>query len=132
MEKETGVKKSIAIAIDFDGTCVTNENFPGVGEDIGAVPILKEIKDKGNKLILWTVRDDISLANALRWFDENEIKLDGVNKYKGGKSSSSPKLNADIFIDDKALGAPLISPKDKKPYINWSKVRVLLKQKDII
>ena len=30
------------IAIDFDGTCVTHE-FPDVGKEIDAVPILKKL-----------------------------------------------------------------------------------------
>lgn len=30
------------IVIDFDGTCVTHE-FPLVGKDIGAVPVLKKL-----------------------------------------------------------------------------------------
>ena len=32
----------MVIGIDFDGTCVTHE-FPFVGIDIGAVPVLKEL-----------------------------------------------------------------------------------------
>ena len=36
------------IAIDFDGTCVTNE-FPRVGNDIGAVQVfIKFIKNNDN------------------------------------------------------------------------------------
>ena len=30
------------IAIDFDGTCVTHD-FPRVGSDIGAIPVLKNL-----------------------------------------------------------------------------------------
>lgn len=33
------------IAVDFDGTCVTHE-FPKVGKDIGAAPILKNLNPK--------------------------------------------------------------------------------------
>jgi hypothetical protein len=36
------VKESIVIAVDFDGTCVTHE-YPRVGQDIGAVPVLKKL-----------------------------------------------------------------------------------------
>lgn len=43
------------IAVDFDGTCVTHE-FPEVGKDIGAVPVLKELVKKGHKIILYTMR----------------------------------------------------------------------------
>ena len=39
------------IAVDFDGTCVTHK-YPDIGEDIGAVPVLKELVDKGHRLIL--------------------------------------------------------------------------------
>lgn len=34
------------ICIDFDGTCVTHE-FPKVGKDIGAIPVLNKIADAG-------------------------------------------------------------------------------------
>ena len=39
------------IAVDFDGTCVTHA-YPEIGNDIGAVPILKRIVERGHKLIL--------------------------------------------------------------------------------
>ena len=41
------------IAIDFDGTCVTHD-FPGIGKDIGAIPILKKLIKNGN------IKDDFS------------------------------------------------------------------------
>ena len=37
------------IAIDFDGTCVYHD-YPYVGKDIGAVPVLKELVAAGHKL----------------------------------------------------------------------------------
>jgi hypothetical protein len=49
----------IEICIDFDGTCVTHE-FPKVGKDIGAAPVLKELTEKGHRLILFTMRSDKS------------------------------------------------------------------------
>ena len=45
----------MVIAVDFDGTCVTHE-FPKVGKDIGAVPVLKKLVEKGHKIILYTMR----------------------------------------------------------------------------
>ena len=38
----------MVIAIDFDGTCVTNE-YPNVGKGIGAVPVLKKIVEKDHR-----------------------------------------------------------------------------------
>ena len=35
------------IGIDFDGTCVKHA-FPSIGDDIGAVPVLKELVDNGH------------------------------------------------------------------------------------
>ena len=43
------------ICIDFDGTCVKHE-FPEIGEDIGAAPVLKELIANGHRLILFTMR----------------------------------------------------------------------------
>ena len=38
----------MVIAIDFDGTCVTND-YPYIGKGIGAVPVLKKIVEKGHR-----------------------------------------------------------------------------------
>lgn len=53
------------IAVDFDGTCVTHD-FPRVGKDIGAVPVLKELVECGHKLILHTMRDAKSNTHTLQ------------------------------------------------------------------
>ena len=45
------------ICIDFDGTCVTHD-FPKVGKDIGAIPVLKKLIENGHNLILFTMRSD--------------------------------------------------------------------------
>ena len=45
------------IAVDFDGTCVSNA-FPYIGKDIGSVPVLKKLVEKGHKLILYTLRSN--------------------------------------------------------------------------
>jgi hydroxymethylpyrimidine pyrophosphatase-like HAD family hydrolase len=45
------------IAIDFDGTCVSHE-YPLVGKDIGAIPVLKELMSNGHRLILFTMRSN--------------------------------------------------------------------------
>ena len=52
------------IAVDFDGTCVTHE-YPNIGKDIGAVPVLKKLTDSGHKIILNTMRSGKELAAAI-------------------------------------------------------------------
>lgn len=122
------------IAIDFDGTCVTND-FPEIGKDIGAVPVLKELAEKGHRLILLTNRADSTLSDAVGWFRRNGIPLYGINHNpQQYRFSKSPKIYANLYIDDTALGCPLknsskISP---KPFVDWKKVHTLLVNKDIL
>ena len=56
--------RGMDIVIDFDGTVVTHE-FPKIGRDIGAVPVLKELVANGHRLILFTMRSDIPAANGI-------------------------------------------------------------------
>ena len=43
------------IAVDFDGTCVKHA-YPKIGEDIGAIPVLKQLVNDGHQLVLNTMR----------------------------------------------------------------------------
>lgn len=140
------------IAIDFDGTCVTHE-FPEIGKDIGAVPVLKKLVDRNHKLILFTMRSDFKptgkpdhdciyyrqviktwdyLTQAVNWFKENDIPLYGVNENPSQKVwTQSPKAYGEMYIDDAALGCPLKIDLDLsyKPFVDWERVeRLLVKQ----
>ena len=116
------------IAIDFDGTCVTHD-YPEIGSDIGAVPVLKELIKNGNKLILLTMRSGSTLKDAITWFDDNDIHLWSVNHNPEQNSwTDSRKVYAQLYIDDAALGAPV--KKDKKlsdrSFIDWGLARKML------
>lgn len=132
------------ICIDFDGTCVTHE-FPKVGKDIGAIPVLNKIADAGHNLILFTMRSDIEevtsndygihkqageyLTDAVNWFKENNIKLYGINVNPSQTSwTKSPKAYGQLYIDDAALGCPLIyNPEiSDRPFVDWTKVEEIL------
>lgn len=109
------------IAVDFDGTCVTHD-YPRVGKDIGAVPVLKKLVDRGHQLILNTMRSGDELADAIQWFIDNDIPLYGVNENPTQKSwTASPKVYANLYIDDAALGCPLIFDHalSIRPFVNW-------------
>lgn len=112
------------IAVDFDGTCVTHE-YPHMGIDIGAVPVLRELADNGCKLILYTMRSGSLLQRAEDWFRSNSIPLYAINENPTQKEwSSSPKIYADIYIDDSALGCPLkFRDGVKRPFADWEKIR---------
>ena len=114
----------LVIAIDFDGTCVTHE-YPYIGSDIGAVPVLKELTDAGYRLILNTMRSGKSEKEAVAWFKQNDIPLFGVNKNPEQRSwTSSPKVYANLYIDDSALGIPLTtSDLSIRPFVDWVRIR---------
>lgn len=114
------------IAIDFDGTCVTHE-YPAVGKDIGAVITIKSFVERGDKIILFTMRSGQGLADAVNWFKENGIPLFGINQNPEQHSwTTSPKPYAHVYIDDAALGVPLIYPINGRPFVDWVKVHELL------
>lgn len=137
------------IAIDFDGTCVTHE-FPKIGRDIGAAVVLRDIVKTGHKLILFTMRSNRSIKNntgddsimdvtglflddAVMWFKDNDIPLFGIQENPSQKNwTVSPKCHADIYIDDSALGCPLIGNGMERPFVDWQVVRELLIERGVL
>jgi len=127
-------RKGIVIGIDFDGTCVTHE-FPYVGKDIGSVPVLKRICDSGNMIVLWTMRCDKFLNDAVNWFNENDIPLWGIQTNPLQSSwTSSPKAYCEIYIDDAALGCPLKFDKglSSRGFVDWDEVEKMLEKRGVI
>lgn len=126
--------KGCVIAVDFDGTCVEH-NYPAIGMDVeGAVEVLRELNKHGHRIILNTMRSGQRLEAAVRWFRDRKIELWAVNRNPEQECwTSSPKVYADIYIDDSALGCPLIFLEGvRRPVVNWSKVRQLLESDGII
>lgn len=120
------------IAVDFDGTCTTHE-YPKVGKDIGAAKVLKALRENGHSLILYTMRSKKELQDAVDWFYENEIPLYGVQTNPTQSSwTESPKCYAQMYIDDAALGCPLIYPSDSRPYVDWNTVEKILTEQNIL
>ncbi len=132
------------IVLDFDGTVVSHE-FPKIGKDIGAVPVLKNLVNKGHQLILFTMRSDIESASstdssiigiggnyltlAVQWFVDNDIPLYGIQTNPEQKSwTTSPKAYGHLIIDDAALGIPLLEDKTicSRPFVDWKTVEQLL------
>lgn len=121
------------IAVDFDGTCVTHE-YPNIGKDIGATVVLKSLSNKGYPLILWTMRCGKHLEQAVNWFAERQIPLYGINNNPSQKSwTSSPKVYANILIDDTSLGVPLTSDeRSDRPFVDWDKVAEILTNSGVL
>jgi hypothetical protein len=136
------------ICIDFDGTCVANE-FPAIGRNIGAQPVLIDLVRAGHRLILFTMRSDVEkpesddldikcqpgkyLTEAVNWFKVQNIPLYGVQvNPTQGRFTTSNKAYGHLYIDDAALGIPLVYPIKGKPYVFWKGVRLLLEQRGLL
>lgn len=115
------------VAVDFDGTCVTHE-FPSVGRDIGAGPVLRRLSVIAD-IVLWTMRDGAYLDDAVAWFAAQGVPLWGVNQNPDqARWTASPKAFAHIYIDDMALGCPLIVDPEMsdRPFVDWDAVGLAL------
>jgi hypothetical protein len=113
------------IVIDCDGTVVTHE-YPKMGKDIGAVPVLKELIDNKHQLILFTMRSGKTLNDAVNWFKENEIPLFGRQTNPSQHEwTDSPKAYGNLIIDDAAAFAPLRLDLSysNRAFIDWDKMR---------
>ena len=137
------------ICIDFDGTCVTHD-FPKVGREIGAVPVLRALVEAGHQLVLFTMRSDKDevdtseerdlynapgqyLQEAVQWFKKHNIPLYGIQCNPTQKKwTTSPKAYGQMYIDDAALGIPLKTGDHSRPYVDWEKVRKLLIKRGIL
>lgn len=124
----------LVIAIDFDGTCVEHD-YPAVGLEIeGAVETLRALNKRGHRLILFTMRSGEKLEAAERWFRDRKIELWAVNENPEQRSwTASPKVYADYYIDDSALGCPIMFIDGvRHPVVNWSKVRTMLEYNRVL
>jgi len=120
----------MVIALDFDGTCVTHKR-PGIGMEIGATPVLKRLIKSGHNLILYTARTEEALQQAIKWFKDRNIPLYSIQS-NPKHWDDQPGFYVDMYIDDLALGIPLIYLPGEPPYVDWSSVVRLLKDKQIL
>ncbi len=95
------------LGVDFDGT-LSFGKWPDIGEaNTGLINFLKDRKEHGDKLILWTCREGECLNAAVDWCWHHGLAFDAVNnnlpeiieKY----GCNSRKISCDFYIDDKAV-----------------------------
>ena len=113
-------RRPLIIGVDFDGTIVEHQ-FPNIGPPIpGAIGTLRTFVERGDKLVLWTMRSGPSLAKAVEYLGKWGVTLWGVNENPTQKAwTKSPKAYCSLYIDDAALGCPLVYPKGRRPYVDW-------------
>lgn len=97
-------KLTPAIAVDFDGT-LCSDAFPEIGKpNQPLIDFLIKWQQEGNKVILWTCREDTLLWIAVDWCAEHGLHFDAVNENLPERISyykNDPrKIGADYYIDD--------------------------------
>lgn len=101
------IERNKIIAVDFDGTIVTDK-FPEIGEpNFELIEWLKQYRAEGGKLILWTSRNKEQLPKAVEFCKTIGLEFDAINenlkevqdKWKG----DTRKVLADYYLDDKAV-----------------------------
>lgn len=111
--------KTYTIAVDFDGTIVEHR-YPEIGAVMPqAFEVMKELQERGHKLILWTFRDGVYLKNAVEFCLDRGVMFYAVNESHPNEEFNkymSRKIDADIFIDDRNVGG----------FIGWEKIREIL------
>jgi hypothetical protein len=123
------------VCVDFDGT-VVDHRYPSVGAPVPeALPWLKRIQSLGAEIILFTMRCDSEtqgplLQEAVNYLESNGVQLYGVNRNPDQDSwTSSPKAYGQVYVDDAAIGCPLVHPKGfSRPCVDWQKVGPLLER----
>jgi hypothetical protein len=139
------------IGVDFDGTIVEHD-FPDIGPAVpGALEWMKKWQEAGAKLMLWTMRSPpvratshgrpvlIEHGHPVRQGESGRQVLDEAVEYcrQGGVEfwavnrnpdqagwSQSHKQYAHVYVDDAALGCPLLKgtlPGGRK-MVDWSVV----------
>lgn len=98
----------MTIAVDFDGTLVKHK-YPKIGKKVPfSTEAVKQLKEDGHKLILWTYRSGIYLNEAEEYCQKEGLEFDAINKNTESEvfnpQTISRKIIADLYIDDRNLG----------------------------
>lgn len=113
----------LIVAVDFDGTISTDPNMATL-ENLQLHPhckrVLERMCDQGIRLILWTCRTGKAMEDAMTFLNDNgmlhlfEQVNDHISEIHDKYPLASRKIAADVYIDDKNVGA----------VIDWIKIEI--------
>ena len=94
-------------AVDFDGT-LCKYAWPDIGApNLQLIRFLKDRKEEGDKLILWTCRVGDKLNEAVKWCYDHGIVFDAINENLPEIierfGCDSRKIFANYYLDDRAV-----------------------------
>lgn len=99
-------ENKLIICVDFDGT-LCEHAFPDIGEPKKEIiNSLIELRKLGNKLILWTCRENNHLEQAKEWCGKQGLEFDAVNhglECEFTHLGPGRKPYAHLYLDDKAI-----------------------------
>lgn len=121
--------KQNIIAVDFDGTLCENK-WPEIGmpnEEL--IEYLKKRQANGEKLILWTSRNEEQTKEAVEWCKEHGLIFDAVNdnlpEIVEAFGGNCRKIFANEYIDDRSLMQRLANAgTDHRKFMRMSPVYV--------
>ena len=90
---------NFVIAIDYDGTLCKDRHTNTLNDDV--LRFTKYVKRLGCIVILWTSRCDHELQEAIDVCASRGLYFDYINEYP--KRTKSPKICADMYIDNKSV-----------------------------
>ncbi len=108
------------IAVDFDGTIV-DHGYPDIGAPVpGAFEWLKKWQEQGAKLILWTMRSNDALMQAVEFCRTNGLEFYGVNESPTARLVPLDEATAHAGTSPK--GGLLVRASKRvgdKDYVDW-------------
>lgn len=95
-------------AVDFDGTLCRGSRYPTIGvPNYYLIEFLKERRNQGDIVILWTCREGNLLEDAVSWCKKYGLEFDYINanteQNKKTFGNDCRKIFANYYIDDRNM-----------------------------
>ena len=92
------------LALDMDGTLLEHEKYPRYGKPIpGWKEELEALRQAGWKIAIWTCRTKEEYDAIREHLTKHEIPFDYINENPHEGPSTSPKIYADVYVDDRCI-----------------------------
>ena len=90
--------KTLIVAYDFDDTVYDFHKKGRLYTEV--ITLLRALKEINCHLICWTGQEDLEFVKS--YLLENNIPFDGINENPPFRTSSSKKIYANVYLDDRA------------------------------